>query len=231
VPRYEQPDEVSCGPTCLLQVYRHWGDDVPFERVDADVRKNPDGGTLAVWLALDALSRGYRARIHPFDLDVFDPTWATLEPAHLSARLRARAEAVEGGKLAASIRAYADFVDGGGRIAFDELTPALLMDVLDRGRPILTGLSATWLYRQAREREDGEPDDVAGDPVGHFVVVCGYAGGGATFSLRDPHESVPTDGCYEVSAARLINSVLLGASTYDADLLEIWPPARRDAPA
>ena len=28
-----QPDDVTCGPTCLNAVYRFWGDDLPIERI------------------------------------------------------------------------------------------------------------------------------------------------------------------------------------------------------
>ena len=44
--------------------------------------------------------------------------------------------------------------------------------------PILTGLSATYLYRQEREYQTSpgktKCDDVRGLPVGHFVVLCGF---------------------------------------------------------
>jgi hypothetical protein len=227
VPRIAQPDAVSCGPTCLLQVYRYWGDGVPFGEVRGATRVNPDGGTLAVYLGLSALGRGYRARIYPFDPDVFDPTWSRLAAPALRAKLRRGARAVRRGKLRDQILAYDEFLARGGEVAFRELTPALLVGILDRGRPILTGLSATWLYRQSREiPETNVPDDVRGEPTGHFVVVCGYAGGGASFILRDPEEHVPFSrtGRYTVPAGRLVGSILLGATTYDADLLELWPP-------
>src|SRR5690606_430213 len=79
VPRFAQPDDVTCGPTCLLQVLRFYGDDSPFERLVELTTRNPDGGTLAVYLALTGLRLGYRARITSYNLRVFDPTWAGLE--------------------------------------------------------------------------------------------------------------------------------------------------------
>ena len=230
VPRFAQPDDVSCGPTCLLQVYRYWGDPVPFDEIRAATRRNPDGGTLAVYLGLSALARGYRARIYPFDPDVFDPTWAALGARGLRKKLLLAAQAAEGAKSRTQILAYEEFLAAGGEVVLTELTRRLLVAILERGRPILTGLSATWLYRQAREDPDtNEVDDVRGRPAGHFVVVCGYGGGGTSFVLRDPQSHVPMrrTGRYTVPASRLTNSILLGASTYDSDLLEIWPAGRR----
>ena len=43
-----QPDDMSCGPTCLHAVYRHYGDDVPLETLMSEVDYLPSGGTLAV---------------------------------------------------------------------------------------------------------------------------------------------------------------------------------------
>lgn len=226
VPRFEQPDDVTCGPTCLMQVFRYYGDDTPFPAIIDRTERNPDGGTLAVYLGLAALALGYRAALYPFDVRVFDPSWFDLTQAALRAKLLARADAVAGKpKLRAATLAYARFVEQGGRLEFAELAPELLTAIIDRGHPVLCGLSATWLYRQRRERGDtNEPDDVHGDPTGHFVVICGYAGAGRRFMVRDPSSHVPFSrtGRYVVPAHRLINAILLGEITYDAVLLELW---------
>ncbi len=235
VPRFAQPDDVTCGPTCLMQVYRHYGDPEPFGRISASVQRNADGGTLAVYLGVAALSRGYHARIYSWNMRVFDPTWTRLAAGALRNKLRERAGAVSEPKLRESLHAYDDFLREGGEAVFGiDLTPALLMRLIDRGHPILTGLSATHLYQHVRERpDDNEDDDIRGEPVGHFVVVAGYAKDGATFIVRDPHRDLPlrATGRYAVPAQRLVNAILLGDSTYDAVLLELWPggPRRRAA--
>ena len=233
VPRFAQPTDVTCGPTCLLQVYRHYGDAEPFERIVSSVQRNADGGTLAVFLGLSALARGYRARIYSWNLRIFDPTWTRLTAGALRNKLRERAGAVTETKLHESLHAYDDFLREGGEVVFGiDLTPALLMRLIDRGHPILTGLSATHLYQHVRERpDDNQDDDIRGEPMGHFVVVAGYAKDGTTFTVRDPQQDVPfhATGRYAVPAQRLVNAILLGDSTYDAVLLELWPggPLRR----
>lgn len=225
VPRFEQPDDVTCGPTCLMQVLRFYGDETPFERIVSHTPRNPDGGTLGVYLGTAARALGHAARIWSYNLKVFDPTWTALPPAGLQAKLHQRAAAVPKPKLQAACRAYAGFLDAGGELAFDDLSPRLLTEILDRGHPVLCGLNATYLYQFPRERpDDNEEDDVAGNPVGHFIVICGHDGAGR-FQVRDPSSDVPfsADGRYEVSARRLINAILLGIVSYDAVLLELWP--------
>ena len=70
-----QPDEVTCGPTCLHALYQHYEDDISLKQVIQEVKQFKTGGTLAVMLADHALQRGYKAHIYTYNLNVFDPTW------------------------------------------------------------------------------------------------------------------------------------------------------------
>jgi len=82
-----QPDETTCGPTCLQAVYRYYDDDLPLEQVIEEHRQLREGGTLAVFLACHALRRGYKATIYTYNLEVFDPSWFVPEPKDLRERL------------------------------------------------------------------------------------------------------------------------------------------------
>lgn len=221
---FTQPDDVSCGPTCLRGVLDYYGDSRSLEEVMAHTRRNPDGGTLAVYLGLAALSMGLHATLYPFSVRVFDLTWRTLEKEALIQKLLLRAMVDDYLKLRVETLAWADLLREGGRVRFRELSARLLMEILDRGHPILCGLSATHLYRSARERpHDNVPDDVWGRGAGHFVVVGGYSAGGRNFHVWDPVRTSPSVDArrYVVPATRLLNSILLGDATGDAVLLEI----------
>jgi hypothetical protein len=231
VPRFFQPDDVTCGPTCLRKVYDFFGLEVDLDEVLGELERNEDGGTLAVFLGISAMGRGFGSRIYSYDLRIFDPTWEGLPPDRLSAKIRLRLPHLRGPTARRAAEAYLRFLAMGGDIGFEELTPGLLKRILDRNHPILAGLSATHLYRMPRERHDPESnllvdDDVAGEPTGHFVVIVGYEHWGRQFSVRDPSAHVPVsdDGRQVVDAQRLINAILLGDLTYDAVLLELWPP-------
>ena len=220
VRRFAQPDDVSCGPTCLAQVYRYYGHHKPLDEVIHETARNPDGGTLAVYLGISALLNGFNARIYSYNLRVFDPTWRHLNQRAIVRKLEQRLRQVESERLGRAIEAYIEFLDRGGRVIFHEFSKTLLVRILDSGRPILCGLSATYLYR--RKRELGErDDDVGGMPVGHFVVICGYYPRTDRFIVRDPSSHIPfsRSGKYTVDAERLLTAILLGDVTYDADLL------------
>lgn len=222
-----QPDNLSCGPTCLHAVYRYFGDEQPLRDVIDEVEPLETGGTLAVLLALHALRRAYRARIYTYNLHLFDPTW--FKPGvDLRPRLEAQELKKPDPRLRRATRAYLEYLEAGGELRFEELRPALITRHLERDRPMLTGLSATYLYGCARESGDRvmQYDDVAGEPVGHFVVLAGYDPGADTVLVADPLHDNPgfRTNLYTVGMQCLLGAILLGVITYDANLLVLEPP-------
>lgn len=221
-----QPDDISCGPTCLQAVYRYLGRRLELGRLIGEVPGLPEGGTLAVSLGNHALQLGYRARLYSYHLKIFDLTWRDLDSAGLVAKLEAQLQHKHGKKFEAASRAYIRFLELGGEIAFDDLRPSLLDRAFDAGLPILTGLSATYLYDSCREYTNRHNravyDDLRGEPTGHFVVLCGREG--RKVRVADPFIGNPLaeeSHYYDVSVDRLVRAILLGVMTYDANLLVI----------
>ena len=220
-----QPNYTTCGPTCLHAVYRYWDFETPLQDVIDTVEPLPEGGTLAVRLAIHALRRGFRAEIFTYNLQIFDPTWFSLtSPAALSQRLSEQRRHKRSEKLALATENYLEFLSLGGSLRYENLDAKLLRRFLRRGVPVLTGLSATYLYDCAREFND-EYDDIRGAPSGHFVVLSGYDPATREVSVADPLHDNPRFGSqyYRVAMNRLTASILLGILTYDANLLVITP--------
>lgn len=222
-----QPDDVTCGPACLHGIYRYYGDDIALDQVIADIRMLDAGGTLDVFLANHALERGYRVSLYTYNLSLFDPTWFPARAAAIREKLIRQAEVKPEPKLRLATRGYLEFLERGGRLRLRDLEPRLLRRLLSRGVPLITGLSATYLYRSMRERPaTNEDDDIGGYPVGHFVVLTGYVADRREVLVADPYLRNPfaKSGAYAVRIERLINAVLLGIVTYDANLLVVEPP-------
>jgi hypothetical protein len=221
-----QPDSATCGPTCLHALYGYHGERIPLEQVIAEVPSLPTGGTLGVMLACHALRRGYRARIYSYNLQLFDPTWFGAGATSLAERLIAQRACKSDPRLHAATAAYLDFLELGGEVRFQDLSKRLMRQYLNDGRPILTGLSATYLYRCSREfGTPSDYDDVRGEPTGHFVVLSGYDRVGRTVSIADPLRPNPLSDSryYEAPIDRVLGAILLGIVTYDANLLIIEP--------
>lgn len=226
-----QPDDVTCGPTALHAVYRHLGLDLSLDDLIGRVRYIDEGGTLAVHLALDALSRGFSAVLHTFNLRIFDPSWAGLESEELVEKLERQLDFKGGSRFVEASRAYQRFLRAGGRVGFEELSLELLEGYFRRGCPVLAGLSATYLYGSPREILVNDRslrfDDLRGEPTGHFVVLGGIEEGKVVVS--DPYLENPLGRHqhYLVDPSRLLHAILLGVMTYDANILVI----SREAPA
>jgi len=221
-----QPNDHTCGPTCLHAVYRYFGRTLPLDKVIRGVPRLPGGGTLAVLLACHALRLGFRARIYSYNLNLFDPTWFELPAGELAQKLQAQRRSKRGTRLRVSTEAFLRFLELGGELRFEDLTGALIRKYLNRSLPILTGLSSTYLYGCRREfGPDSQSDDVRGLPTGHFVVLSGYDPKQRRVQISDPLLPNPFSQTnqYEVSINRVICAILLGVITYDANLLIIQP--------
>jgi len=225
-----QPDDTTCGPTCLHAIYRYYGDDIGLDEVIAEVSRLDGGGTLAVFLACHALRRGYRATIYTYNLQIFDPTWFGPSDVDLRERLQAQLAHKNLPALQAATAGYLEFLDRGGRLRLEDLTGALIRKYLNRSIPILAGLSGTYLYRTHREfGPKYDYDDIRGHAAGHFVVLCGYDKRQRQAYLTDPLHPNPMGASrqYRVHIDRVVCSILLGILTHDANLLIIHPPSLR----
>lgn len=229
-----QPDPETCGPTALHAVYRYYGDGIALDRVVSEIPMLEGGGTLVPALACHALRRGYDAIVYTYDLRLFDPTWFPPGKADIRERLESQMRVKEDPKLRVASRAYLEFLGLGGELRFADLTSRLIRKYLLRSMPIVTGLSATYLYGSPREfGPRSDYDDVRGESSGHFVVLCGYHRENRTVFVADPLQANPAGKgpTYEVNIDRVICAILLGVLTYDGNLLILSPREERKGTA
>jgi len=172
-----QPNDSSCGPTCLAAVYHYWNCLLDLAQVIAETDQVDGGGTLAVQLACHALQRGYEAQITTYNLNLFDPSWFPLdegrehagksddphtENGQVSGAVLARKlhqqwnakrnhDQVDSHRLQVATNAYLEFIKLGGQVQMRPLNESLIVGTLTKGVPILCGLSATYLYQEPRE--------------------------------------------------------------------------------
>jgi hypothetical protein len=231
-----QPDDVTCGPTCLQALYQYYNNDISLSEVTREVKQLKAGGTLAVMLGYHALQRGYKAYIYSYNLNVFDPSWFKYSSKKMIEFLKMQMEFKhKRRKLQIASKAYINFLESGGEVRYHELDESLIKSYLKKSIPILTGLSATYLYGSPREiPQFNVYNPIKGEPVGHFVVIRGYDEEKNLAYLADPMSTNPLGKGpgYHVPFSRLINSIMLGIVTYDANLLIIEPnkkPLKKNA--
>ncbi len=169
-----QPDDTTCGPTCLHAVYQYYGEDISLKQVIDEVPALEGGGTLGVLLGIHALCKGYKVQLISYNLQIFDPTWFVNE-TDLTAKLKEQMKHKTDPKFRLASESYITFIQLGGKIGFQDLSPSLIRKFLSKSLPVLTGLSSTYLYNHAREfGPECDHDDIRGVPAGHFVVLSGY---------------------------------------------------------
>ena len=232
-----QPDGETCGATCLHAVYHFHGLKPSLPSVIEGVERSLSGGTLAPLLGNHALSQGFDVVIYINNLNVFDPTWFVNgqgNPVVLYRKLEEQLAHKSDKDIQQVSKAYLKFLSNGGQVYFKSLDVQVLKLYFDLKLPIICGLNATYLYRCAREvySEDGESefDDIKGTPCGHFVVLCGYDDRKKRVIVADPHRenNLSHDNYYKVSAHRIINAIMLGVSSNDANLTIIKPKGITD---
>ncbi len=222
----KQPDETMCGPTCLHAIYEYYNDSIALEQVINEINQLEEGGTLGAWLAVHALNRGYCATIYSYHLQIFDPTWFVYNSSFMQEKLKKQLEFKTDPKLKTATNAYLQFLELGGKLKFEDLRTTLLRRYLNKNQPVISGLSATYLYRSPREfGADLIYDDLRGEPAGHFVVLHGYNKESREISVADPIMENPLGmgQSYEMKIDRVLNAILLGNVTYDANLIIITP--------
>ncbi len=227
-----QPDDVTCGPTCLHAIYQFYHHEVTLDQVIAEVRYLPSGGTLGVYLGLHALQQGFNATINVINLEVFDPTWFVGE-VNLIEKLSEQLRYKKNAKMRLASEAFIEFLQKGGAVISHDISSHLLKAAFAKNIPVLTGLSSTYLYRCAREvtteQDRSYYDDVKGEPSGHFVVLNGYKRNSKSIVVADPYAGNPLAGnsFYQVQVSHLINAIMLGALTYDTNLMFITPKNKK----
>lgn len=231
VPIQVQPDDESCGPTSLHAIYQYYQWPLSLEEVNAQVERCLSGGTLAPMLGKHALLQGFEVIIYINNLNIFDPSW--FHPnGHaiqgLDSKLKKQMVYKRTKRILQTSQAYIDFIDLGGELRFKTINSALLKSYFSQNIPILTGLSSTYLHCTPREiyiHGNAISDDVRGHPGGHFVVLCGYDDNSKLVVVADPYpkHGLSSNQYYQVNSQHLINSIMLGVFTYDANLVIIRP--------
>jgi hypothetical protein len=226
VPIKQQPDETTCGPTCLHSIYQFYENPINLNTVIGEVHQFEEGGTIGALLAIDALKKGYNATIFSYNLQIFDPTWFGLKSDVLIDKLNLQLKYKRSTKFRLASEAYIQFLELGGKLRFEDLRSVIIRRYLKKNQPIIAGLSATYLYKSAREYGPHlDYDDIRGEPAGHFVVLHGYDMETREVFIADPIKTNPMGNgqFYKMKIERVINAILLGIVTYDANLIIITP--------
>lgn len=219
-----QPTDTTCGPTCLTSIYDFLKKDVPLKKTISEIRYLDTGGTMGEALGIHAIENGLKSTVYTYNLNVFDPTWFKLSREDLIKKLKKQLKAPKTLRIKKASKMSIDFLRLGGRVRFENLNWQFLYKLLNEKGPVIVGLSSTYLYMCERERnDDNEYDDINGSPQGHFVILAGINEDGSEVEVFDPLSDNPISktNTYKVATTKFINAIMIGALTYDANIIII----------
>lgn len=227
-----QPNDETCGATCLHAIYNYYGLDITLEEVISGLRKSLSGGTLATLVGIHALEHGFNATVYTNNFYVVDPSWfdknGESDGKLISKKLKEQLKYKKDKHIVSVTQACLEYFKLGGKMCFKTLDSELLDSFFKRNIPIMTGLSATYLYncpREVYEKGVSRFDDVRGTVCGHFVILCGYGVEQKQVVIADPHRENPLahNNYYFVDIHRVINAIMLGVISSDGTLVIIEP--------
>lgn len=225
---HSQPDDISCGATCLHAIYQHYGINLDLNKLIKKIGNIKGGGTLAALLGINALKQGCKSTIYTWNFTVFDCSWKNLSTRDLQRKLSKHAKHTKNRKSLHTIEASLKFLKLGGEIKFELLDTDFLRSILTPAQPIITGLCSTYLYDCPRETFSNKGiakyDDIKGELTGHFIIADNIDSKDRV-SISDPFGANPLskDNYYHVSAQKFINAINLAIISHDANMLLISP--------
>src|SRR3989338_11302338 len=130
-----QPNDETCGPTCLHSIYQYYGLHISLNQVIETVERSLSGGTLGPLLGKHALMHGFDATIFVSNVNVFDPTWFKQSQAPndmLLTKLRNQNKFKKSKSMNQISRAFIDYLNLGGTVRFKTLDVKLLKYYFDK---------------------------------------------------------------------------------------------------
>ncbi len=222
VKRFAQPDNITCGPTSLRMVLKHYGKNLSHQEMMKHFTIFPGIGVLDPHIAMAAMDLGFKVKTISFNYRVIHPSWENLPPDKLLQKLQIYLPQITNYKDSVSAAGYIQYLERGGTIEFHPLSRKLIVQYLRKGIPVIAALDMEYLYKGTVDWSEFKPEHAT-----HFVVICGYNAAKDEFKVADPWHSIPipnTKGFYPVSADRLFTAILLGFQVNDADLIIIEKP-------
>ncbi|MFH0836749.1 MAG: C39 family peptidase [Candidatus Aenigmatarchaeota archaeon] len=203
---YCKQKEMTCGPSCLQQIFAYHGKIVDLDDIIKILDKKKGfvlTGTSTWHLGFCADAFGYKSDVISYDVNIIDPTWMKLSKKELVKKITKRIILEKLSFSKTRLMAMQDYILYGGSYSFTMPSKDILLKYLKKKIPVIIRLCSTLLYNNSRiDWNSCKFNDIKGYPFGHYVVVSGYENG--HFIITDP--SAIRGGTYKVDENKLLFS-------------------------
>jgi peptidase C39-like protein len=214
-----QPDDTSCGISCLKMLLAFHGISLSFDEMREIIPPLPDIGLYDSHVGKAALDLGFSVTIYSYNYTIFHPLWNHLTRKDLIRHLSTKNKSSMTPLQEFATKSYIEFMEAGGEVLFYPLSKELLLAFFEKGLPVMVALDMCFLYDSMVYYENTTEPRAT-----HFVVLHGYNPENNTFRISDPWHSIPLPnnmGQFSLDADRVINAIFLGQNRNDAAVVVI----------
>ncbi len=199
----------SCGPVCLLNVYRYFGIKTELKDILKELRIDDKTTTYPAQLASHLLSNGLKTvfiNTNPF---VVSPSWKNIRNKELVQKLTKWLKKNKKGRWEKSAKYLLKYLKKGGEIKICDLSTKMIDEYMAEGYLLICCLEESWIWGERKIKGTNKFDDIKGEPRGHFIIL--YDKEGEDYLVSDPY---PTglknrNGLYKLDKNKLLAATLV----------------------
>lgn len=209
-PNYQQSaDSNACGPFCLLNIYKYFGNDKGIDDIYRDLNVTPAEMTYLSQLARSLNNNGYKTTIVSCVPYYLSYAWNKLTKPELIDRLKLwlTHNVTNGWKHDCLQTLF--YLQEGGTILIEDINSQIIDEELEKGRVIVCCVIDSWLWEDKKLPQKTTFDDIKGSGGGHFVVVYGKTQDSYLISDPYPTNKPSKHGLYETKKDHLLTCVLM----------------------
>jgi hypothetical protein len=199
----------TCGPSCLLNIYQHFGRKTSLATILKELGVKNDESTHLPQLARHLNRNRLKTVILSSCAHNISPNWATKNKKEVIELLKKWVTHNSKDKWLADALHLLFYLQEGGEVKLVDLTTKVIDGHLAKSDVVLSCLEESWLWGKRKISGTAKFDNIRGHTEGHFVVV--YDRRGSDYLVSDPF---PTglkgkEGLYAVDKEKLLVSTLI----------------------
>lgn len=200
---------MSCGPNCLLNVYKKLGIDTDLEKILKQLEVTESDATHVPQLARHVNNLGLENIILSSCTHTVSADWKDKSGKEIIELLKKWTSHNHKNSWLRDALFLQYYLQEGGELKILDLTTKIFDEYLNDGYYLINCVEESWLWGKRKIKGEQNYDSTKGLVTGHFVVVYGKEDDKYLISDPYPTNIKNRDGLYKVSKDKLLVSTLI----------------------
>lgn len=202
-------DLYTCGPSCLQNIYEHYGINKTLSTILQELGVNEKESTHTPQLAKYLKQNDFETIILSSCPDNFSPDWGS-KPKDEVIELMKQWVTHNTGDIWLKDTLYLLFyLQDGGELKQVDLSTKIIDQYIDNDYLVLACVDETWIWGKRKISDVAQYDSVKGHVQGHYVVIYGQDGNDYLISDPYPTGLLGKEGLYRVNKDKMLVSILV----------------------